>query len=81
MNDYILRKNNFIQEFNLIFNKIPHIYSEVFLKIFSTNYRYFTIFNGNNIPITFNKILEKMFSNEKNVWILRKLKFILFDIF
>ena len=63
MNNYILRKNNFIQEFNLIFNKIPHIYSEVFLKIFSTNYRYFTIFNGNNIPITFNKILEKMFYN------------------
>ena len=70
MNNYIsLTKiknqdnNNFDKIFNQIFNKIPYIYSEIFLKLFQTRFRYFTMFQTRNIPFSFTKTLEILFTN------------------
>ena len=43
------RMNNTIDTINRIFNKIPHIYSELFLNIFSINYSHFSIPHNYNI--------------------------------
>ncbi len=51
--------NNTIDIINRIFNKIPHIYSELFLNIFSINYSHFSI------PHNYN-ILEHTLSNLLN---------------
>lgn len=75
MNDYILLKksdsdkyyinddSNFLQEFNIIFNKIPHIYASVFLSVFGKYYRYIPSFINKDNAISFNITLKRTFNS------------------
>ncbi|MBR3162075.1 MAG: hypothetical protein IKF19_05025 [Bacilli bacterium] len=53
----------FIEEFNQLFNKIPHIYGEIFLIIFRNNYCYFLDYDLKNNLTIFVSILKKVFYN------------------
>lgn len=53
----------FLKQFNRIFNKIPHIYSEIFLKLFGNRYRYFSVFNNDNYSFGFINVLMSIFCN------------------
>ena len=61
MNKY--NNTKFLKQFNAIFNKIPHIYSEIFLKIFGEKYSYFVMFDNDNFSFSFIKILKNIFCN------------------
>lgn len=59
----IIDNTKFFKQFNEIFNKIPHIYSEIFLKIFGEKYSYFVMFDNDNFSFSFIKILKNIFCN------------------
>lgn len=76
MNDYILLKKDmlndyyksdnsskFLLEFDQVFNKIPHIYSEIFLRLFENRFKYFVNFEKSLVPVSFIRILQRMFYN------------------
>ena len=62
-----MSNNIFIEEFNIIFNKIPHIYSELFQKIFKNNYYYFLDYNKLNNLNLFIEVLKDTFNNLNNL--------------
>ena len=62
-----MTNNKFINNFNIIFNKIPHIYSEIFIKIFTNNYNYFLDYNKHNNINLFINILNSTFNNINNL--------------
>ena len=63
-----MTNNNFISIFNLIFNKIPHIYSEIFLKIFTNNYYYFSNCSKSDDLNVFINIMNTMFNNVNKLY-------------
>ena len=76
MNNYLLvtsktkdytNNNKFIKEFNQIFNKIPHIYSEIFLTLFQNKFSYLTMYNDINNKVSFIKVLERIFYNRTKI--------------
>lgn len=55
--------SQFLEKFNQIFNKIPHIYGEIFLKLFENRFKYFVMFERSFVPVSFTRILERLFCN------------------
>lgn len=62
-----MNNSKFNQEFNIIFNKIPHIYAEIFLTIFGNYYRYIANFLNNEDATNFNITLKRTFDNYKHL--------------